>query len=110
MLLMLELRVALPAQADPQLVALGYIRLRDVRRPVDVLVLPAQRDARRHTRHPEVMHHAKRSLVLDHHVHAIDLTHSHCQLARAGDDHLIAALLQLTGVADAVDLVAQPRL
>lgn len=80
-LLMLELRVALPAQADPKLVALGYIGLRDVGRPVDVLVLPAQRNAGRHARHPEVMHHAKGGLVLDDHVHAIDLAHGHRQRA-----------------------------
>lgn len=92
-LLMLKLRVALPAQTDPELVALSYIGLRDVGRPVDVLVLPAQRNAGRHARHPEVMHHAKRSLVLDNHVHAIDLPHSHRQSARAGHDYLIAALL-----------------
>jgi hypothetical protein len=71
------------------------------------LVLPAQRDARRHARHPEVVDHAKRSLVLDDHVHAIDMPHGHRQRARAGHDHLIAALLQLTGKASTVYLVAQ---
>ena len=106
MLLVLELRVALPAQTDPQLLAALDLGLRNVGRPVDVLVLPAQRDAGRHTRHPEIMHHAKRSLVLDYHVHAIDLTHGHRQRARASDDHLIAALLQLAGIASAVNLVA----
>jgi len=80
-LLMLELRVALPAQADPKFVALSYIGLRDVGRPVNVLVLPAQRNAGRHARHPEIMHHAKGGLVLDDHVHAIDLPHGHRQRA-----------------------------
>ena len=81
MLLMLKLGVALPAQADPKLVALSYIGLRDVGRPVNVLVLPAQRNAGRHARHPEIMHHAKGSLVLDDHVHAINLAHGHRQRA-----------------------------
>ena len=107
MLLMLKLWVALPPQTDPKLVALGYIGLRNVGRPVDVLVLPAQRNAGRHARHPEVMHHTKRSLVLDYHVHAIDLPHGHCQSARAGHDNLVAARFELTGVTSAVDLIAQ---
>ena len=103
---MLKLRVALPAQADAQLAATLNLGLRDVGRPVDVLVLPVQRQAGGHAGHPEVMHHAEGSLVLDHHVHALDLAHGQRQRAGAGHDHLIAALLQLAGEPRAVDLVA----
>ncbi len=110
MLLMLKLGVALPPQADPKLVALSYIGLRDVGRPVNVLVLPAQRNAGRHARHPEVMHHAEGSLVLDDHVHAINLAHGHRQRAGAGHDDLIAARLQLAGIADAMYLIAEASL
>jgi hypothetical protein len=34
------------------------------------------------------------------------LTHGHCQRAGAGNNHLIAELLQLTGVTNAMYLVA----
>ena len=109
MLLMLKLGVALPAQADPQFGILRA-RARQIGRPVDVLVLPPHRQAGRHAGQPEVMHDAEGSLVLDDHVHALGLTCHQGQRPGAGHDDLIAALLQLAGKAQAVDLVAQARL
>lgn len=104
MLLMLKLGVALPAQADPQF-GTPRVRARQIGRPVDVLILPAHGQAGRHAGQPEVMHHAEGSLVLDDHVHALGLTCHQGQRPGAGHDDLIAALLQLAGKAQAVDLV-----
>lgn len=109
-LLMLELRVALPAQADAQLAATLNLGPRHVGRPVDVLVLPVKRQAGGHAGHPEVMHDAEGSLVLDDHVHALDLPHGQRQRAGAGHDHLIAEPLQFAGEPCAVDLVAEASL
>lgn len=50
MLFMLKLRVALPAQANAQLGTLVDGRALEIGRAVDVLVLPAERDAGRHRR------------------------------------------------------------
>ena len=109
-LLMLKLRVALPAQADAQLAATLNLGPLHVGRPVNVLVLPVKRQAGGHAGHPEVMHNAKGSLVLDDHVHALDLPHGQRQRPRAGHDHLIAEPLQLAGEPCAVDLVAEASL
>ncbi len=109
-LLMLKLRVALPAQADAQLAATLNLGPRHVGRPVDVLVLPVKRQAGGHAGHPEVMHDAKGCLMLDDHVHAIDLPHGQRQRPRASHDHLIAELLQFASKPCAVDLVAETSL